>query len=31
MFHPAHVWEPCPVKMPDGELCLHQEPTAEAR
>ena len=21
MMHPAHVWEPCPVKMPNRELC----------
>ena len=31
MFHPAHRWGPCWVKLPGGELCPHQEPTAEAR
>ena len=31
MFHPAHRWEPCGVRLPGGELCPHQEPTAEAR
>ena len=31
MFHPAHRWGPCWVRLPDGELCAHQEPTAEAR
>jgi hypothetical protein len=30
-FHPAHRWGPCWVRLPDGELCPHQEPTAEAR
>jgi hypothetical protein len=30
MFHPAHRWGPCWVKMPNGEACSHQEPTAEA-
>jgi hypothetical protein len=23
MFHPAHRWGPCWVKLPDGELCPH--------
>ena len=31
MFHPAHRGGPCWVKLPDGELCPYQEPTAEAR
>ena len=31
MFHPAHRWGPCWVRLPGGELCPHQEPTAEAR
>ena len=31
MFHPAHPWGPCWVRLPDGELCPHREPTAEAR
>jgi hypothetical protein len=28
MFHPAHSSGPCDVKMPGGELCPHQEPSA---
>ena len=31
MFHPAYRWGPCWVRLPDGELCPRQEPTAEAR
>jgi hypothetical protein len=31
MFHPAHLWGPCWVRLPGGEPCPHQEPTAEAR
>ena len=31
MFHPAHRWGPCWVRLPGGELCPHQEPTTEAR
>jgi hypothetical protein len=28
MFHPAHRWGPCEVRMPGGELCPHEEPSA---